>query len=133
MRKKGAVTIFEIAILAILATVLAMVYYIFAQSTTENIVLRTADAIRNQECSMMLLTIYNKEYKRGTVFDPENEYIELDQFYDLSDYSPKDYISNEIGFTPKQGVGRDVECTSYMFDPVKLYKNQGGFSVVSGE
>ncbi len=134
MNKKAAVTIFEIAVLAILTTVLVIVYHVFAQSSVENIVLRTADSIQAQECSMTLLTVYNNEYKRGTDLDTDGEYEELQDFYNIPDeYTPHNEISDIIGYETREGVSGNSRCTSFYFDPVRMYEGKGGYSVVSGE
>jgi hypothetical protein len=131
---KGAVTIFEIAVLAILATVLVVVYNVFAQSTTENIVLRTADAIQNQECSMTLLAVYNKDYKRAVDFDAEGDYAEMQEFYGIpTHYDPQNYVSEVTGFDAREGVGGSSKCTTFILDPASLYEGKDGYSVVSGE
>ncbi len=133
--KKGAVTIFEIALLAVLATVLVVVYNVFAQTTVENIVLRTANTIQVQECTLTLLSVYNKDYKRVVNFeDKSGDYEKLIEFYDIpTKYEPKNLFSEVINYKVREGAGGNSKCSSFIFDPEKLYKNEKPIRWVSGE
>ena len=133
--KKGAVTIFEIALLAVLATVLVITYQVFAQTVTENIVLRTADSARNQECSMALFTVYSKDYKRApTRFENDGDYADLQEFYDLASvYEPDNLYEDSLGIEVFEGTRPNSECLIYSFDPVNLYQRDLGYGWLSAK
>jgi len=126
---KGAITLFELALLAIVTTVLVLIYQVVAQTTVENIILRTSNSIQRQECSMALLTLFGQDYIRNKYVDINGSYLNLSDFYNLRWVGiPEEFQGLQIEYGSKLGA----KCIMYVYDPYSLYAQKEGYEVISG-
>ena len=126
---KAAITVFEIALLAIFTTIFIAVYNIVAQSTVENIILRTSNSLQDQECSLTMITLFGQDYVRNQYVDVSGSYEDLVDFYDIEwEGLPQEFNGMKFEY----GAKINAKCVMYVFDPYEMYEGRQGYEVISG-
>lgn len=124
MNRKGVVTIFEMALLAILTVAFILVYIVTAGQSQQDILIKVLGTEQQQSHNLVLLSVYRDDYVRykpGAVF--EGSFADMKDYYGRGfpikfTYSSKGTMERMFNVTITEGSVGDY--TLYLFDPYEM-------------